>query len=169
MEQLYELCRTVDMGVSDAERREDKDEMLTQVSGMYRWHADARHDHPQIPSLCRIRGCNQAMPTANPFTMQVSSSLQRNNADLAEALTHALHCRLRWGGRPEDAASLAVLLLKVRIAQAQQLCTVSCTLIQSFLNSGMVPTFPTAEKRAVPASNAPVLAACTEEKRCRLR
>ena len=63
----------------------------------------------------RTCGC-QPCATPDPFTMQVSSSLQRTNADLAEALTHALHCRLRWGGRPEDAASLAVLLLKVKIA-----------------------------------------------------
>ena len=32
VEQLYELCRTVDMGASDAGRKEDKDEMLTQAS-----------------------------------------------------------------------------------------------------------------------------------------
>lgn len=113
MEQLYEFCRTVDMGASDAGRNEDKEEVLTQVRGC----------------MCRALRCGRALsrcvfqpfsPSSPPnaVNVQVSTSLQRTNADLAQALTHALHCRLRWGGRAEDAASLAVLLLKVRMTLA---------------------------------------------------
>ncbi len=39
--------------------------------------------------------------------------LERTNRELAEGLAHALHCRVKWGDRPEDAATLAVMLMKV--------------------------------------------------------
>jgi|LauGreSBDMM110SN_4_FD.fasta_scaffold94350_3 hypothetical protein len=35
------------------------------------------------------------------------------NREVTEGLLHALHNRIKWGDRPEDAANLAVILLKV--------------------------------------------------------
>ena len=45
--------------------------------------------------------------------VRASRGLQRTNKDLSDAMAHSLLCRLRWSGRPEDQATLAVILLKV--------------------------------------------------------
>jgi hypothetical protein len=41
-------------------------------------------------------------------------SLERASQELSESLKHALHNRVKWGDRPEDAANLVVLLMKVQ-------------------------------------------------------
>ena len=45
--------------------------------------------------------------------VRASRGLQRTNKDLSDGMAHSLLCRLRWSGRPEDQATLAVILLKV--------------------------------------------------------
>ena len=47
--------------------------------------------------------------------MQMRSTwgIQRTNRELTEGMSNSLSCRLRWGGRPADYATLAILLLKV--------------------------------------------------------
>ena len=50
-----------------------------------------------------------------PFWWQITSSewgLDRTVEELIQGLSHALYYRLRWGGRYEDFASLAVILMK---------------------------------------------------------
>ena len=44
-----------------------------------------------------------------------SWGLDRTNRELAEGLVNALHCRVKWGNRPEDAVNLAVILLRVSV------------------------------------------------------
>ena len=46
--------------------------------------------------------------------VRASRGLQRTNKELSDGMAHSLLCRLRWSGRPEDQATLAVILLKVR-------------------------------------------------------
>ena len=55
--------------------------------------------HPPLPNLCA--------------QVRASRGLQRTNKDLSDGMAHSLLCRLRWSGRPEDQATLAVILLKV--------------------------------------------------------
>ncbi|GAX79159.1 hypothetical protein CEUSTIGMA_g6599.t1 [Chlamydomonas eustigma] len=58
---------------------------------------DSSHDRDQAEVMANVRG---------------SWGLQRSNRELSEGLTHGLFYRLRWGGRPEDSAALAMILLK---------------------------------------------------------
>ena len=51
---------------------------------------------------------------SNSQVMVGGASLELTNRDVSEGMLHALHNRVKWGDRPEDAASLAVILLKVR-------------------------------------------------------
>ena len=43
--------------------------------------------------------------------------LERTSRELTEAMMHTLHFRVKWGDRPEDAANLAVILMKVMAAK----------------------------------------------------
>ena len=56
--------------------------------------------------------CILTKPSA-VLQVRTSWGLQRTNRELTEGLSLAVASRLRWGGRPEDSATLAVMLLKV--------------------------------------------------------
>ena len=100
IEFMYERFRGVDLGKGEASQPADKTEAIGIASS----------PHSPHPHLSPFSACSSfSSSSGKVFEVRLEAA----NRDLISALCNALHCRIKWGGREEDLATLAVLLIKV--------------------------------------------------------
>ena len=87
-----------DLSVADTEQLSEKFRLLD----ISKSSSERPEDKAEVLTRVTSNGCD----------------LEPTNRELTQALMHTLHFRVKWGDRPEDAANLAVMLMKVMAVQS---------------------------------------------------